>query len=635
MAIITDYDILQSQNMSASEINFDMMTVPSISSYLSPMDIKELNRIATSASLNGKVKEKYRLIDVIMQNRGFKRFSAGTNRVIYKCTTDDRFIAKIAMDRVALNDNPAEFRNQFLLKPFVAKTFEVTPCGTVAFSEKVFPIKNEEEFKEVAGDIYEVIVNKILGEYIMEDIGSKYFMNWGIRLGFGPVLLDYPYLYKLDHNKLYCNKPTENGECCDGEIDYDKGFNHLVCYKCGKIYPASEVGQANQKNIKLVRGENTMKITLMYGDKVVATNYETTSTMKKPEPKIKKEETIDMKPELIKIAINEPNNTSTQTAEVVAVNARDNVIKAMKNIANRNAISHNRNIPNYSNSANFNAVMNEYNNRTNAAITNNEGNEIPAKSQEIVLNEIKRIKRFKLNSKFNKNNNQQKPQIVENKIPTFEDIAKYFDPENAAEGYQLKILEIIYKNKGDIVATITKIKQLFNFEYKNDDSNKEEEVEKIKQMADDNEKPEDKSIDTTEDVIDNNIFEIASSDDNTTDEANNDVITTEDEDSTTEEEEESDEEFEDDYEDDYEDDDTSDENAEEDIKDDESEDTDMNNNYSTANGNIVTRDDLDHRDNLDDYDSEFEEYENIPKYRIKSGTGKHIKKFRPNEEEGD
>ena len=119
MAIITDYDILQSQNMSTSEINFDMMTVPPISSYLSPMDIKELNRIATSASLNGKVKEKYRLIDVIMQNRGFKRFSAGTNRVIYKCTTDDRFIAKIAMDRVALNDNPAEFRNQFLLKPFV------------------------------------------------------------------------------------------------------------------------------------------------------------------------------------------------------------------------------------------------------------------------------------------------------------------------------------------------------------------------------------------------------------------------------------------------------------------------------------------------------------------------------------
>ena len=631
MAIITDYDILQSQNMSTSEINFDMMTVPPISSYLSPMDIKELNRIATSASLNGKVKEKYRLIDVIMQNRGFKRFSAGTNRVIYKCTTDDRFIAKIAMDRVALNDNPAEFRNQFLLKPFVAKTFEVTPCGTVAFSEKVFPIKNEEEFKEVAGDIYEVIVNKILGEYIMEDIGSKYFMNWGIRLGFGPVLLDYPYLYKLDHNKLYCTKPTENGKCCDGEIDYDKGFNHLVCYKCGKIYPASEVGQTNQKNIKLVRGENTMKITLMYGDKVVATNYETTSTMKKPEPKIKKEETIDMKPELIKIAINEPNNTSTQTAEVVAVNARDNVIKAMKNIANRNTISHNQNIPNYSNSANFNAVMNEYKNRTNAAITNNEGNEIPAKSQEIVLNEIKRIKRFKLNSKFNKNNNQQKPQIVENKIPTFEDIAKYFDPENAAEGYQLKILEIIYKNKGDIVATITKIKQLFNFEYKNDDSNKEEEVETIKQMADDNEKPEDKSADTAEDVIDNNIFEIAPSDDNTTDETNNDVITTEDEDFTTEEEEESDEESEDDYEDD----DTSDENAEEDIKDDESEDTDMNNNYSAANGNIVTRDDLDHRDNLDDYDSEFEEYENIPKYRIKSGTGKHIKKFRPNEEEGD
>ena len=46
-----------------------------------------------------------------------------------------------------------------------------------------------------------------------------------------------------------------------------------------------------------------MKITLMYGDKVVATNYETTSTMKKPEPKIKKEETIEEPSNLKKIII--------------------------------------------------------------------------------------------------------------------------------------------------------------------------------------------------------------------------------------------------------------------------------------------------------------------------------------------
>ena len=35
----------------------------------------------------------------------------------------------------------------------------------------------------------------------MADIGTNFFMNWGIRPGFGPVLLDYPYVYELDGNK--------------------------------------------------------------------------------------------------------------------------------------------------------------------------------------------------------------------------------------------------------------------------------------------------------------------------------------------------------------------------------------------------------------------------------------------------
>lgn len=603
MAIIKDYDILQSQNMSISEINFDTMMVPPISSYLSPIDIAELNRIATSASLNGKVKEKYRLIDAIMQNRGFKRFSAGTNRVIYKCTTDDRFIAKIAMDRVALKDNPAEYRNQFLLKPFVAKTFEVTPCGTVAFSEKVFPIKNEEEFKEVAGDIYEVIVNKILGEYIMEDIGSKYFMNWGIRLGFGPVLLDYPYLYKLDHNKLYCVKPTENGECCDGEIDYDKGFNHLVCYKCGKIYPASEVGENNQKNIKLVRGENTMKITLMRGDKVIATNYETTSTMKKPE--IEEEENYEpMKPELIRV----PVNTSTESISSnqhsnPTMSGRDTILNMMNDIIKKNTPTQS-NATNYSGSAEFNAAMDAYKNRGAAASTNSiNETDAAARSQKIILDEMNRIERAKYNKPIK--NNDQKPSAPENKIPTFEDVAKYFNPENAAEGYQLKLLEIIYKNKGNIVATIAKIKQLFNFEYKDENVDKDTEVEEIKQFAEESKSDE---VADNSDTIDNTDFNDdsdATELDNTNDEADSEEDT---------ENEDSD-----------------------DIDNDESEETsNMNNDYS-ANGNIVTLDD-DHRDNLadyDDYDNDFEEYENIPKCRIKSGKGKYIKKFHPTEEEGD
>ena len=32
-------------------------------------------------------------------------------------------------------------------------------------------------------------------------------MNYGLREGFGPVLLDYPYVFELDGRKLICNVP--------------------------------------------------------------------------------------------------------------------------------------------------------------------------------------------------------------------------------------------------------------------------------------------------------------------------------------------------------------------------------------------------------------------------------------------
>ena len=69
-------------------------------------------------------------------------------------------------------------------------------------------------------------------------------MNFGIREGFGPVLLDFPYVYKLDGEKLFCNRPTPDGEFCGGVIDYDAGFNGLYCTKCGAMYKAKELEEA-------------------------------------------------------------------------------------------------------------------------------------------------------------------------------------------------------------------------------------------------------------------------------------------------------------------------------------------------------------------------------------------------------
>lgn len=174
---------LYTKRKSPLEFNFDMLTAPPLLALLTPQDINDLNRIARSVKLAGKIDEKYRLIDQIMTNRGFVKLHAGTNRVVYRFIEDQRFVIKVAIDRVGLGDNPAEYKNQFLLKPFVTKVFEVSPCGTVGLFERVDAIMSREEFLSVADDIFNLITKFFVGKYVLEDFGSHYFMNWAIRKG--------------------------------------------------------------------------------------------------------------------------------------------------------------------------------------------------------------------------------------------------------------------------------------------------------------------------------------------------------------------------------------------------------------------------------------------------------------------
>lgn len=269
MSKIDVLDILRTRQLSPIEFDFDNLMIPSIDNYLTPQDVNALRLIATSLRLAAKIDRKYKMIDDIMKPRGFKRFSAGTNRVIYSYLEDPTFVVKIAVDKVGMQDNPMEYMNQQYLRPYCAKTFYVTPCGTVAFSERVVPVKSVEEFRSIAPDVFEIIVYRILGDYVIEDIGTKFFMNWGVRRGVGPVLLDYPYLYKLDGGKLVCNNTDEFGNVCGGEIDYDYGFNFLYCHKCGKRYLASDLRDDSPCNRIVIKGGNRMRIQILKNDKVV------------------------------------------------------------------------------------------------------------------------------------------------------------------------------------------------------------------------------------------------------------------------------------------------------------------------------------------------------------------------------
>lgn len=259
MSRVSVLEQLYCKRKSALEFNYDELWAPPIKSLLCQSDIDELYRIATSLKYNGNIDLKYKLIDNVMNPRGFRKAHAGTNRVVYNFLEDPRFVAKIAIDRVGIKDTPAEYKNQEYFKPFCCKIFEVDPTGVIGFVERVNPISSLEEFMSVSDDIFNLILTKIVGKYVLDDIGVTKYMNYGLRCNangytFGPVILDFPYAYELDGNKLVCNKTinTPFGPApCGGEIDYDAGFDHLVCTKCGRTYQARDLSNHNE-NIKLV-----------------------------------------------------------------------------------------------------------------------------------------------------------------------------------------------------------------------------------------------------------------------------------------------------------------------------------------------------------------------------------------------
>ena len=251
LADIYRKDVVQeSKTMQKYIAYFDSMKAGSLYSYFTQEDINMIYRIAISPAMHCNMTEKYRAIGEIMSKRGFKLIGGGTNRRSYECIYDNRIVAKVATDRVGFVSNLRELNSQNVLKPFCNKIFEVSPCGSIAIAEKVVPIKTEAEFKKYSSDIFDIVFFKIRNNGIaMEDIGTRSMKNWGYRVGFGPVLLDYPSMYVADHRKRLC-KGIVNGKLCCGTLDYDDGFNIIVCTECGKTYHASALAKMDGDNLK-------------------------------------------------------------------------------------------------------------------------------------------------------------------------------------------------------------------------------------------------------------------------------------------------------------------------------------------------------------------------------------------------
>ena len=257
------HKLLYGGTKTLAEDYYDRLTIPPIQYLMTVEDINNLNKIIKSVRLSGNAKLKEQKIDEIMKSRGFTKFAGGTNRLVYTHPAVPTAVYKVAFDAVGLNDNPAEFYNQDMIKPYCCKVFECSPCGTIASFEKLDRITTFQEFCSVAEDIYYIIYRILLGKYVLEDIGIKFFMNWAIRRGGSPCIIDFPYVYELDGDKLYCDKKLDDGTKCGGEIDYDDGFNFLHCTKCGTLYRARQLAKlTNKENGILRKGKNKMKVTL-------------------------------------------------------------------------------------------------------------------------------------------------------------------------------------------------------------------------------------------------------------------------------------------------------------------------------------------------------------------------------------
>lgn len=254
------------------EFIFEKATAPPLYSLVPMQACDMLYNVINDLDLSGKPDKKYEIIDKIMHEIGFKRLAGGTNRLVYNRDDYPNICVKVAIDKEGMKNNLDEYKVQFLLKPFCCKVYDVEPQGVVGLFEQVIRITSREQFMDIADCVFKLITELFLGRYVMEDIGTYYMFNWGIRYGFGPVLLDFPYVYELDGSSLLCTHIFENRTICRGEIDYDPGFNYLYCRKCGKRYRAIELSKT-QRGVfipSILKGEDvSMKVVVSKGDNVI------------------------------------------------------------------------------------------------------------------------------------------------------------------------------------------------------------------------------------------------------------------------------------------------------------------------------------------------------------------------------
>ena len=255
---------------------FDDLQGPMVEDLFDAETIKSIKMTVTNPKIKF-FKDKFRILAGILNPLGYILAHAGTNRVVFQPQFDDSFVVKIGLDIAGRTNNPNEIVNQKYLKPFVCKCFDTTDDGVIGTFERVVPIENLYQLWSVREDIFD-IMRAITKRFIIDDFGTEAFKNWGVRKGFGPVLLDYADMYILDKDTAYCRKPIDwhSTAVCGGELGYTPGYNKIMCKKCGGIGKAKQYKGKEKLSVYVPsRGiDMGIKCTIKVGGKTVFSTEE-------------------------------------------------------------------------------------------------------------------------------------------------------------------------------------------------------------------------------------------------------------------------------------------------------------------------------------------------------------------------
>lgn len=253
------------------KLEFEALSTVPLPYLVNPIVEERLYNIASSIKYNANLEKKRKGILELLKPLGFIKFHAGTNRIAFRHVNHTDIILKVAIDESGMKNVFEEIEAQKYIKPYCTKVFDASPSGVIGLFERVVPIRSKSEFAYVWENVFDTIVDKLIGRVVLDDFGSNYFMNWGIRENFGPVLLDFPYAYPVDENKLYCIRPDPRkyGLPCGGAIDYDVGFNKLYCTLCGASYNAKDL-RDTRTYLNIVKENNIdMKIAIKKNGEII------------------------------------------------------------------------------------------------------------------------------------------------------------------------------------------------------------------------------------------------------------------------------------------------------------------------------------------------------------------------------